>query len=127
MGMEPEAELTREVGMELKKSSEHEWHFFDDDGSWIPYGKPNSPGKLPCTTTTTSDDIEKQYIANHDRRSCVFRSKDHQYLFDFENMIQINLITHVKKPIRRVHIKNNSQCSSGLHHPKKFSFLVCLT
>ena len=52
------------------------------------------------TSAVTSDDIEKVYLANPDG-AMRFNTEGHEYLLDFNKMVQINIRIGTERPVRR--------------------------
>ena len=100
----------------------YEWFFLDENNSWIKYGQVSSSNDSSLVTTTTSDDIEKQY--NIDSSQCFdIHSSHHSYTIDFKNMTQTNKNTNVVRQIKRVQTTNHPSSSSTVSAQSSFSAL----
>ena len=98
----------------------YEWFFLDENNSWIKYGQVSSSNDSSLVTTTTSDDIEKQY--NIDSSQCFdIQSSHHSYTINFKNMTQTNKNTNVVRQIKRVQTANHPSSSSTASAQSSFA------
>uniref|UniRef100_UPI00398F291D protein mono-ADP-ribosyltransferase PARP12-like n=1 Tax=Pristiophorus japonicus TaxID=55135 RepID=UPI00398F291D len=73
------------------------WYWQANNGEWIEYGEQEGSGSA---STVTSADLENLYLADS-KEELVFLAGNHQYMVDFEAMIQKNTILGTCREIRR--------------------------
>ncbi|KAK1790563.1 hypothetical protein P4O66_014438 [Electrophorus voltai] len=77
--------------------SQIQWQYNDENGYWKDYVKGSARGSC----TISSQDIERQYQQNS-TGSMSFRTGRFNYILDFSAMIQTNMSTQTKRPVRRL-------------------------
>ncbi|KAL7882849.1 hypothetical protein SRHO_G00005070 [Serrasalmus rhombeus] len=77
--------------------SQAHWQFKDMDGRWKDYVKGSSRGRC----TVSSQDIEAQYQQNS-TGTMSFSAGKFNYQLDFSAMVQTNLSTYTRRPVRRL-------------------------
>ncbi|XP_066523294.1 uncharacterized protein si:ch211-244b2.3 [Hoplias malabaricus] len=86
-------------GNQLNNSAQFQalWQFKDIDGSWKDFVK----GRRQGSCTVSSQDIESQYQQNN-MGTMSFSTGKFTYHLDFSAMVQTNLSTNTKRPVRRL-------------------------
>ena len=85
-----------------------QWFFKDEHSQWIKYGETGASNDRRFRSTTSSDDIEKHYSANlPNPPNLIIHSSRHTYILNFQEMIQTNQSTGVKRQIVRKAANNS--------------------